>query len=205
MDKNIFCIHNYEIFIKNKNEIFDLTCSGKIGIFPTDTVYGIGVKVTNIAGCKKIYEIKHRPENKPLPLVIAEIKQLYEITGKDIPEIIRKIIDKYWPGPVTIVVKTMKDDKSVAIRLPDHKILREIINYIGEPLALTSANISGEKSPVKISDISAEIIKNVDFVIDTGECKYKKESTIVDWNGKVLREGVVKKEEIEQIIKKECI
>ncbi len=198
---NHFFIPDFKSFEKNKAKIIKLINDGKIGIFPTDTVYGIGIKGSFKEKYSKIYEIKKRPSSKPIPLVFGSLDNFYDFFDKkNISDNTKKIIRKWWPGPVTVIVKTTEDE-TLAIRFPEHEILCEIINAIGAPLALTSANLSGNKSPVRVDEISSEIIKNIDFIIDTGTTKYQGDSTIVDLNGDIIREGIIKKHEIENILK----
>ncbi|MBI5416377.1 threonylcarbamoyl-AMP synthase [Candidatus Poribacteria bacterium] len=187
-----FYLTDNEIFFKNKQEIFQLIQDGKVGIFPTDTVYGIGVKASLKDAFERIYIIKNRPQNKQIPLVVGSWDEFNKITEHcNISESVKKLMQKWLPGPLTIVVEIDKG-KTIALRLPAHQILCEIIESIGEPLALTSANLSGDKSPKNFKEISSSIIDKVDFIIDTGECKYKEESTIIDWQGNILREGAIK-------------
>ncbi|MBI5207504.1 MAG: threonylcarbamoyl-AMP synthase [Candidatus Firestonebacteria bacterium] len=201
MKNEKYVIPNLEIYKKYRDRLLELINGGGIGIFPTETVYGIGVKSSFLDDYNKIYKIKRRPYDKPLPWIISSREQLNKIT-KDInlPEITKKIINKWWPGPLTIVFN-LNDNKSQAIRLTEHEILCEIIKDIDEPIALTSANISGDKSPIEFDDINEDIIKNVDFIIDAGKCKFGKESTIIDTSGNLIREGVIKAKEIEEFLK----
>ncbi|MBI4651318.1 threonylcarbamoyl-AMP synthase [Candidatus Desantisbacteria bacterium] len=191
---------DFKDFKKNKKKILALINEGKIGIFPTDTVYGIGAKASLHKPCNKIYKIKKRPEDKKIPQVVGSLKDFYKIVNRNaLPKIVDKIIQKWLPGPLTIITAISGKD-TLALRFPDHDILCDIVKALGEPLALTSANPSGSKSPVKVKDIPDTIINQVDFIIDTGETKYKNESTIIDQEGHILREGVITLKEIKRLM-----
>lgn len=181
--------------------------NGGVFIFPTDTVYGIGVNAENERSILKIYELKKRPANKPLILLfssIEEVEQYVEDSDSKITEILKRL---FWPGPLTLIFKKSgkvidrisSGQQTVGVRIPENEILRKIIKLVGVPIASTSANITEEKSPVSLSEVSEELIDNADVIIDGGLCKLGTESTIVDVTGIkpiVIREGIIKKEQI---------
>lgn len=174
---------------------------GKIGIFPTDTAYGIGCRMDNNTAVRKVFEIRKRPEEKAMIVLVGSIKMADEYA--EIPtEVKEKIIDKYWPGPLTIVLPCKKekvnsivraDGDTLALRFPDNPELLTIINQVGVPFIAPSANFSGENTPFNSRDVDRELLKLVDFAI-AGECKMSKVSTIVDCSSdtwKIIREGAV--------------
>ncbi|MBI5698856.1 threonylcarbamoyl-AMP synthase [Candidatus Saganbacteria bacterium] len=166
----------------------DVLKSGGVIIFPTETVYGIGTLVSNEPGIKRIYEVKKRPLDKPLQILIADLKQA-ESLALDISPKAREVMKKHWPGPLTLVFKA-RSGGSVGIRMPKHDWLLKLIKETG-PLAASSANLSGLSEP-----ISAEEVKiDADLLIDGGKCKLGEASTVIDVSVDpplILREGRIK-------------
>ena len=176
---------------------------GGIAIFPTDTVYGIGCNPYNINAVKKIYEVKSREKIKSLPVLAYSLDIVKEITCID--SFTEKIIKKYWPGPLTLILKltdkklkkSLKLDKKIAVRIPDSKCTLKLLEKCGL-LVGTSANISG--SPP--STDPKECLKNItnyDVFLNGGTITSKGESTIIEIENeeiKIIRKGVLKKEEI---------
>ena len=133
---------------------------GGIVVFPTETVYGIGTNALNIEAVKRLYEIKRRPLNKPISLLVSDFKMIEKFT-KNITEIEYKIMKKFFPGPLTIILE--KNDivpdivtsrgSTVGIRMPEKEITRKLIEYAEVPIAAPSANISGNPSGIEIEKI----------------------------------------------------
>ncbi|MGB0723962.1 MAG: L-threonylcarbamoyladenylate synthase [Nitrosopumilus sp.] len=186
--------------IKKVVEIFK---NGGVIVFPTDTVYGIGCDPYNENALKKIYEIKSRDKIKSLPVLAYSIDIVKQIVMMD--KLTEKIVEKYWPGPLTLILK-LKDQKlkkslnleeKIAIRIPNSectlKLLKECNLLVG-----TSANVSGDSSftdPQKC----IENLKNYDAFVDGGTITSKGESTIIEIENEkihVIREGALKKEDI---------
>jgi len=186
--------------IKKVVEIFK---NGGVIVFPTDTVYGIGCDPYNENAVKKIYEIKSRNKIKSLPVLAYSIDVVKQIVMMD--KLTEKIVEKYWPGPLTLILK-LKDQKlkkslnleeKIAIRIPNSectlKLLKECNLLVG-----TSANVSGDSSftdPQKC----IENLKNYDAFVDGGTITSKGESTIIEIENEkihVIREGALKKEDI---------
>ena len=183
--------------------------NGGTVIFPTDTVYGLGTSFTSLDGIENIYKIKKRDISKPLIALISDVKYLEKLIDfrfRDIKEI-QKIIEKYWPGELTIVFRVnenipknaISDGNTIGVRIPKNEISLKIIENSGGIVFTTSANISGEASPRKIEDISSEVLEHVDLVLDNGNLNNGIPSTIikyVDGVLEVLREGNIRKEEV---------
>ncbi len=178
-------------------------------VYPTDTVYGLGANPFSKKAVEKVFSIKKRSKNKPIPLLISRLKYLKKIAFLN--KIAKKLIKKFWPGQLTLVLKrknvpdwiTCGHDK-VGVRIPNHKLCIFIIESCGGILTGTSANLSGKKTPASIKELSPQIFKRVDLVIDAGPCPVKMPSTVVDVleNGvKILREGPVSKKDIEKALK----
>ena len=176
---------------------------GGIAIFPTDTVYGIGCNPYNINAVKKIYEIKSREEIKSLPVLAYSLDIVKEITCID--SFTEKIIKKYWPGPLTLILKltdkklkkSLKLDKKIAVRIPDSKCTLKLLEKCGL-LVGTSANISGNSSYTNPNECIKNI-KNYDIFLNGGTITSKGESTIIEIENekiKMIREGVLKIKDI---------
>jgi len=176
---------------------------GGIAIFPTDTVYGIGCNPYNINAVKKIYEIKSREKIKSLPVLAYSLDIVKEITCID--SFTEKIIKKYWPGPLTIILKltdkklkkSLKLDKKIAVRIPDSKCTLKLLEKCGL-LVGTSANISGNSSYTNPNECIKNI-KNYDIFLNGGTITSKGESTIIEIENekiKMIREGALKIKDI---------
>ena len=179
--------------------IVEILKSGGTILYPTDTIWGIGCDATNVEAINKIFEIKKRERNKSMIILVDNEKRLQDIV--DVPEMAWDIIDLS-EKPVTIVYENPKglpkellaEDGSIGIRLVKDDFCKRLIGRLNKPLVSTSANFSGDKSPLKFSDISAEMVKLVDFAVEEGRekvSKYSGSSVIKIWTDnrvKVLRE-----------------
>lgn len=179
--------------------IIEILKSGGTILYPTDTIWGIGCDATNIEAVNKIFEIKKREKNKSMIILVESEKRLQDLV--DVPEMAWEIIDLS-EKPVTIVYENprglpkelLAEDGSIGIRLVKNDFCKKLITKLNRPLVSTSANFSGEKSPLKFSDISQEMIDLVDYVVEEDRekvSKYSGSSVIKIWNDnriKVLRE-----------------
>ncbi len=179
--------------------IIQILKSGGTILYPTDTIWGIGCDATNIDAINKIFDIKKREKNKSMIILVESEKRLQDLV--DVPEMAWEIIDLS-EKPVTIVYENPKglpkellaEDGSIGIRLVKNDFCKKLITKLNKPLVSTSANFSGDKSPLKFSDISKEIIDLVDFSVEEDREKvsqYSGSSVIKIWNDnriKVLRE-----------------
>lgn len=175
-----------------------LQCGGTI-LYPTDTIWGIGCDATNPEAIKKIFDIKKREPNKSLIILVESEKRLQDLV--DVPEMAWQIIDLS-EKPVTIVYENPKnlpkellaEDGSVGIRIVKNDYCKKVISKLNKPLVSTSANLSGQKSPMKFSDISDEIKSAVDYIVEDFHDKvseFSGSSVIKVWNNnqiKILRE-----------------
>jgi L-threonylcarbamoyladenylate synthase len=181
---------------------------GGIVAFPTDTVYGLGASIAIDSAVEKVYRIKGRARNIALPLLLADFAQL-ETVAISIPASARLLVDKFWPGPLTLVL--LKSDsvpdivsgggKTIAVRIPDHPIPTALARGIGTPIIGTSANLSGKPSTLTAEEVHAQLGDRVDFIIE-GDCPGGIESTVVDLSEEtpvILREGAISREELEQV------
>jgi L-threonylcarbamoyladenylate synthase len=185
--------------------------NGGVIAYPTDTVYCLSARYNCVPALERIYEIKQRPRNLALPVMVAEKEQINEVVDY-IPAMAMPFIDKYMPGAITLIMpknKTVSDiisngKDTVAVRLPQHQMTISIIKGIGVPVAGTSANTSGKPSNITATDVMTQIGDKVDLVIDDGKCPIGIVSTIIDVTGDypvILREGAISRKELENFYK----
>lgn len=184
--------------------------NGGLVIFPTETVYGIGTNGLNENAIKNLYSVKKRNSDKPISLLVSSIDMVNKIAF-DISDIEYKLMEHFFPGPFTIVLKkkdivpdilTANKD-TVGIRMPDCKIAQKLMEYAGCPIAAPSANITGKPSGTNVDTIINDFHNKVDFIIDNGEAKIGLASTIVqviDGIPHILREGSITKEQILKVL-----
>ncbi|MGL5649059.1 MAG: L-threonylcarbamoyladenylate synthase [Clostridium sp.] len=154
--------------------------------FPTETVYGLGANALKGNCVKKIFEAKGRPQDNPLIIHVAS-KDISRYV-KNVPEIAGKLIDKFWPGPLTLILakkdivpmETSANLNTIGIRMPDNKVALELIKESGVPIAAPSANISGRPSPTTLEVCVEDLDGKVDYIIGGEKCDVGLESTIVD-------------------------
>lgn len=179
---------------------------GALVAFPTETVYGLGADGLNAAAVERIYEAKGRPSDNPLILHIADRQEAARLVAS-IPANAEVLMETFWPGPLTVILeraaivpdRTTGGLDTVAVRLPDSPVARELIRLAGTPLAAPSANISGRPSPTNAADVLADLSGKIAAVVDAGDCAIGVESTIVDCTTPVptlLRPGGVTLEQL---------
>ena len=189
------------------NKIKEILDNDGVIIFPTDTVYGIACNCFSEKAIKKVFDIKKRPENKPINVLSNNLDKI-KLVSKNISEKEEFLINKYMPGALTIILD--KNEKvsdtltagldTIGVRIPKNNISLRILENVSYPLATTSANISGDSAGIKISDFLKEFDGVVDAIIDGGETDLKVASTIVrvesDNKLKIIREGTLKIKEM---------
>ena len=184
--------------------------NGELVAFPTETVYGLGADGLNKEAVIKIYEAKGRPSDNPLILHIAKMEDLYELVA-EIPDIAYRCMEKYWPGPLTIVFKKshLVPDiitgglDTVAIRMPNHPIALRLIEFSKTPIAAPSANLSGKPSPTKAQHVVEDMEGRIPVIVDGGHTGIGLESTVLDLSTDspmILRPGGVTYEELKLLI-----
>ncbi len=182
---------------------------GEIVAFPTETVYGLGANVFDYDAIKKIFLAKKRPQDNPLIVHISNVNQI-ELLVKKLNDCAKKIIDNFFPGPVTIVLE--KNDviselvsgglNSIAIRMPALKLAREFIDECGVPLAAPSANLSGSPSPTTWRHVYQDLSRRIPCILKGPECDVGIESTVVDCTKNkpvILRPGIISREDLLKI------
>lgn len=184
--------------------------SGGLVGFPTETVYGLGADALNEAAAAKIYAAKGRPSDNPLIAHIADLSMLEPLV-KEIPEQAKILMDKFWPGPMTLIFRksdivpkgTTGGLETVAVRMPDNEIARALIKASGTSIAAPSGNLSGKPSPTIAEHMIDDMDGRIDMIIDGGMVGMGLESTIVDMTCEppmILRPGFITKEMLEDAI-----
>ena len=181
------------------NEAAEIIKRGGVIAFPTDTVYGIASSAFNENAIERIYAIKERDHAKSIPILLGDISQA-PIVAKEFSVEARQLADRFWPGGLTIIVgkneklpKNISVYDTIGIRIPDYPFVRELIRKTG-PLAVTSANHSGDPSAVQVDDFLSVLGDKLDLVIDGGKTTGGVSSTVVDCSGdkiKLLRAGAI--------------
>lgn len=178
--------------------------AGGLVAFPTETVYGIGANLLDGEAVSRLYKVKERPRSKPFTVHISDLSQIKTL-GCSLDARAKKLAGKFWPGPLTMVLKS-KRGGSVGFRMPANKVAMDLIRRAGVPVVAPSANLSGRKPPVEAGEILKELGGKIEVLIDSGPTEVGIESTVVDLTEKgfsVLREGALKKEAIEKILSDE--
>lgn len=173
--------------------------SGGIIAFPTDTVYGLGAPAFNNAAIESIYTAKGRPLEKAIPILIGDLSDLDKI-ARNIPNMTLRFASCFWPGPLTCIVpkkqtlpSAVSATSTVAVRIPDHHDARALLHAAG-PMAVTSANISGQPSPSTAQEVYEHLNGRIPLILDGGKTKGGVPSTLVDCTGEkpvILREGPI--------------
>jgi len=174
---------------------------GGLVIFPTDTVYGLGASIRFPKTVRKIYRIKRRSGKKPLVFLIGFKKDIGKFTDKLSNEA-KRLVRDFWPGPLTLVFPSKKY-KTIALRMPDHRIVLGLIRGAG-PLAATSANLSGKKDNVTLKTVENRLLKEADLCIDGGKAPRGSVSTVlnvINHPFQVIRGGCIKEKELRKAIK----
>lgn len=184
--------------------------TGGLVAFPTETVYGLGGDATNPDASRKIYEAKGRPSDNPLIVHIENFGQLEDIVA-EVPEEARRLAEKFWPGPLTMILnkngvipyETTGGLDTVAIRMPNHPVAQEFLKKSGCMIAAPSANTSGRPSPTRASHVWEDLQGRIDVILDGGEVGIGIESTIVDLTEDVpviLRPGFITIEMLTEVL-----
>ncbi len=188
----------------------DILKAGKLVAFPTDTVYGIGADAFDKSAVEKIFDAKGRDSRKPLQVLIADRNDLNLIVEEQ-SDILRKVVEKFMPGALTIVMPAKKDFPrwvtcgldTVGVRMPSNELALEMIKAFGKPIAATSANISGMPDPNDAQQVFECLNGKVDLILDGGSTLDNVPSTVLDISvhpPKILRQGKISTEDLKGII-----
>lgn len=179
---------------------------GRVIAHPTDTVYGVAADAGNADAVALLYKVKRRPHDKAIPLLLADADDVNRVAAH-IPTIAHALAARFWPGGLTMVVPAADwlpgvltaGGDTVAVRLPDHEVPRELARRLGRPLAATSANISGHPSPVTAGDVVDQLGDRIPFVLDAGPAPGGIASTVIDLTGdrpRILRDGAISRDDL---------
>lgn len=195
-----------------------------IVVYPTDTAYGLAVDATNLSAVKKLYRLKGRNFNKPIHVIVpmSKLSNTPEYWSKWLRQVVKlnvpakKLIRKFWPGPLTIVLPLKSKGKSwkllsggtntIGIRYPDHPMAQALVEAFAKPITTTSANLAGKDNTYSVFQVQKQFGNSKlkpDFYLDGGKLKKIKPSTVVKLNGNVtiLREGPISKKQIDSLLK----
>ncbi|MCR4925412.1 MAG: threonylcarbamoyl-AMP synthase [Clostridiales bacterium] len=202
-----------ETLLLNENQTQkagELLKNGELVAIPTETVYGLGANALDAKAVSNIFKAKGRPQDNPLIVHISEFDEIKPLV-REIPETAIKLAEKFWPGPLTMIMKKSElipDEVSagldtVAIRMPSHKIARKIIKQAGIPIAAPSANTSGLPSPTTAQHVMNDMNGKISAVVDGGECEVGVESTVITLvtnPPKLLRPGGITFEQLKSVL-----
>jgi L-threonylcarbamoyladenylate synthase len=197
-----------EIYLASSSDAIphalEILKAGGLVAFPTDTVYGVGALAFDSKAIESIYAVKARPVEKAIPILIGDPEDLEKV-GIDIPDVARKLASRFWPGPLTILIpkraglpESISATPTVGVRVPDHAVARDLLRAAG-PMAVTSANISGELSPVTAEEVYEQLAGRIALIIDGGKTPGGVPSTLVDCTRpelKILRRGPISLKEL---------
>lgn len=183
-------------------EAVEILNKGGIVVFPTDTAFGIGCRIDKPGSIDKLFKIRKRPYSQATPVLVSGFEMAKKYTLEIPKDVKKQLIDKFWPGALTIILSARVDKipnlvrgggKNIGLRMPNSSIILEIIKKVGVPILGPSANLHGEKTPFTKQELDIKLLKEVDFVVD-GNCSLKDVSTVIDCTKKpwkILRHGAI--------------
>lgn len=180
--------------------------TGGIIIFPTRTLYGIGVDALNTDAVDRVFAVKHRSAAKPVSVLVGS-KSAVSALAEEIPSSAEKLMEKFWPGRITIVFKARAQvplnltagTGKIGIRVPEHPVAVKLFQFLDVPVTGTSANLSGNQGAYRVTDLPSDMICQMDLILDAGPLRGGIGSTVVDVTTSpptILREGVVSQQEV---------
>jgi len=186
----------------NIGKAIEVLNKGGVIVFPTDTAFGIGCRIDREKAIERLFGIRKRPFDMATPVLVSSLEMAKKYWDSDTKEIEEKLISKYWPGALTIVLKANKNSvpslvrgggNNIGIRMPKNDLILEIIEKVGVPILAPSANLHGEQTPYSKNMLNKYIVQSVDLVLD-GDCSLKNASTVIDCTQKpwkILRQGAL--------------
>ena len=208
MAAEILRIHPDEPEPAHVERVVESLRSGQVVALPTDTFYGLAVDPVNLRAVERIYELKSRARHKPLSLLISDVSQAYEL-ARGIDGAFDRLAERFWPGPLTIIVKAgsrlplrvTAHTGNVALRVPEAAIPRAIVDRLGLPITATSANLHGLPECTYANCVREQLGSELPMIVDGGPTARAIPTTIVDMSGggnawNILREGAIPTHEI---------
>ena len=180
---------------------------GGLVIFPTETVYGIAADSNNPKAMDRLREVKHRTDGKLFSILVAQ-RGIIENYSTYIHPNLYKVIDKYWPGPLTVIVPARHEGETIGIRMPDHTVALRLVEESGCTIAAPSANLEGKKPPTNCQEALEDLDGQVELALDGGPVDFGISSTILDFtqtHPTVTREGVITQPDVDRTISKKCV
>jgi len=175
---------------------------GGLVVFPTETVYGLGADATNPQAIERLNHAKGRPPEKPYSLHLHSANQVRQLV-KQVPPLAQKLMDRFWPGPLTIIMPS-NDGRTIGFRLPDHPVALAFLKACNVPVAAPSANRSGSAPPTDAKEALAALDGAIDCLLDGGPTRMGRESTVVEivqGRVEIRREGAISQKEILSMLK----
>lgn len=182
--------------------------AGGLVALPTDTVYGVGALAFDSQAIERIYEVKNRPNEKAIPILLGDVHDLGRV-AETVPEMAGALANRFWPGPLTLVLpkhaslpEGISNSASVGVRIPDHQVALALLKMAG-PMAVTSANLSGLPSTTLANEVLAQLGGRIPLILDGGRTKGGVPSTVVDCTGEnliIIRQGPISMDEINKAI-----
>jgi len=185
----------------------EILCKGGLAIIPTETVYGVAADMRNQQAVSRLYKVKKRPKDKPFSLHIDD-KEKVEDFATNLSQLAFKLIDKFWPGPLTLILPGKDSNDTVGLRMPDNNIALRLIAAVGAPLVCPSANLSGRPAPVNFDEAIKDLGDEVNIAIDGGKTKIGIESSVVDLTEapfNLKRQGAISLEQIQEVAGKKVV
>lgn len=212
MDTKVLVLDENNIEMEKIIEVGNALREGKLVVIPTETVYGLGANALDERAVERIFIAKGRPGDNPLIVHIGEKKDLYPLV-MDVPEVAERAMDKFWPGPITFILKKnpIVPDKtsggldSIGVRLPKNIIARKIIINSGVPIAAPSANVSGRPSPTEVERCIEDLQGRVEYIVSGNESEIGLESTVLDctvYPPCILRPGAITLDNLKEVDEK---
>lgn len=175
---------------------------GGLVAFPTETVYGVAANLLDKKAVERLYRVKRRPRSKPFTVHISDLNSIKDMECR-ITKSARPLIDKFWPGPLTIILRA-KNGAKIGFRMPANRIALDLIRAAGVPVIAPSANVSGSGAPSTAKAVLKELDGKIDALLDAGRAEFGVESTVVDLTARparILREGAIGRVELEKTIR----
>ena len=196
--------------LENLSAAVQVLKGGDVIVFPTETLYGLGADALNDAAVEKVFQLKGRDPRNPIPVLVADQEMLHTLVAK-IPTVAQKLMDRYWPGPLTLVLPGRKNipkplcnpTGGIAVRISSQPIAALLIKGLGRPLTATSANPSGKEPARTLQEAKTYFADRVELFVDGGTLTSKSGSTVVEViedNVKVVREGEISASELQRFL-----
>lgn len=189
----------------------DAVAAGELVVIPTDTVYGIAADTLNESALVKIFEAKGRPQDMPIPVLVASVDDVSGVAAGELSAEARALMERFWPGALTVIVPRAghlppviaAGGDTIGLRLPDCEVARAIIAECGGALATTSANFTTLPPACAVDELAPELLTHIAVVIDSGRCPGGTASTVLDLTTcppQVLREGPITREQLRELL-----